>query len=141
MLLARGIAPLRTASSRTTVRALSTAPFRRTLPLQIHHTQRAEFTTPVLIGAGLIGAGLVARMMMAPSSSSSKWVKGGFQSKMDRKEAAHILGIREASVTRNRIKEAHRRMMIANHPDRGGSPYLASKINEAKDVLERNTSR
>ncbi|WFD45062.1 mitochondrial import inner membrane translocase subunit TIM14 [Malassezia psittaci] len=80
-------------------------------------------------------------MMMKPSSGSGKWIQGGFQAKMDRKEAAQILGLRESSVTRNRIKEAHRRMMIANHPDRGGSPYLASKINEAKDLLDRNTSR
>lgn len=95
-----------------------------------------------MIGCGLIGAGVVA-MMMRPTSASSggKWVKGGFQSKMDRKEAIQILGLREASVTRNRIKDAHRRMMIANHPDRGGSPYLASKINEAKDLLDRTTSR
>ena len=71
-------------------------------------------------------SGLVARYLIAPSSSSSKWVKGGFQAKMDRKEAVRVLGLREASVTRTRIKEAHRRMMIANHPDRGGSPYLAS---------------
>ncbi|MED6131928.1 hypothetical protein PIB30_014640 [Stylosanthes scabra] len=35
----------------------------------------------------------------------------------------------------DKVKEAHRRVMIANHPDAGGSHYLASKINEAKDVL------
>ncbi|KAK6143340.1 hypothetical protein DH2020_023688 [Rehmannia glutinosa] len=35
----------------------------------------------------------------------------------------------------DKIKEAHRRVMVANHPDAGDSHYLASKINEAKDVL------
>ena len=33
------------------------------------------------------------------------------------------------------MKEAHRRVMQANHPDNGGSDYLASKVNEAKDVM------
>jgi len=60
--------------------------------------------------------------------------KGGFESEMTLSEAALILGIRR-SASRDKIRLAHRRIMLANHPDNGGSDYLASKINEAKEVL------
>lgn len=53
---------------------------------------------------------------------------------MTRREAALILGLRE-SATAEKVKEAHRKVMIANHPDAGGSHYMASKINEAKDIM------
>ena len=65
--------------------------------------------------------------------------KGGFDPVMSNREASLILGIREGSST-DKIREAHRRVMLANHPDRGGSPYLASKINEAKAVLSKGHS-
>jgi len=59
---------------------------------------------------------------------------GGFEDKMTKREAALILGVRE-SASLERVKEAHRRVLLLNHPDRGGSAFLAAKINEAKDLL------
>ena len=44
--------------------------------------------------------------------------QGGFQPEMNRREAALILGLRETAAE-ERIKEAHRRIMVANHPDSG----------------------
>ena len=48
--------------------------------------------------------------------------------------ARKILGVTE-SATRDEIVEAHRRLMQKNHPDRGGSEYIASEINQAKRIL------
>lgn len=63
-----------------------------------------------------------------------KFYEGGFQATMTKREAALILGVRE-NATPEKVKEAHKKVMVANHPDAGGSDYLASKINEAKDVM------
>ncbi|RPD60075.1 hypothetical protein L226DRAFT_463234 [Lentinus tigrinus ALCF2SS1-7] len=74
------------------------------------------------------------RGLLGGKNAAEQWVKGGFKAKMDRKEALQILGLKRL---KTKLKDAHRQIMLANHPDRGGSPYLASKINEAKDLLEK----
>ncbi|KAI8357192.1 hypothetical protein B0O80DRAFT_446747 [Mortierella sp. GBAus27b] len=109
--------------------------------------------TPFFIGVGIAGAAygtrialrtwelhgtkIMAAIPRPDSIGAGKFYKGAFEAKMDKREASLILGVKESGLNSAKLKEAHRRIMLLNHPDRGGSPFLASKINEAKELLDK----
>ena len=55
-------------------------------------------------------------------------------SSMPLKEAYLILGL-SPGVRRDDVFAAYRNLIKRLHPDQGGTSYLASRVNEAKDVL------
>lgn len=95
---------------------------------------------PWLTGIGVFGVAYFAAgfvKLNQPGLNGKAFVKGPFAAKMSAKEALQILSLKESTLSKAKLKEQHRKLMMANHPDKGGSSFLATKVNEAKDFLEK----
>jgi hypothetical protein len=53
---------------------------------------------------------------------------------MSRDEAYAVLGLKPGSDAAT-VRDAHKRLMRMAHPDNGGSDWLASRLNQARDIL------
>lgn len=107
--------------------------------------------TALMAGAAIAGAALLSRAALLSLRTGGRAAgaaaagvagpiprafAGGFERPMDRKEAALILGLPVGgNPSKAAVREAHRRLMRANHPDSGGSTFVATKVNEAKELL------
>ncbi len=69
-----------------------------------------------------------------PLRSAAAKGSGNGRLRMSAEEALAVLGL-ETSASAQEIEDAHHRLEQKLEPERGGTPYLRRKIDEARDVL------
>lgn len=79
----------------------------------------------LLLAAAILYA--LYQMVLKPRSKGPR---------MPEDEARAILGV-DAQANAETIRAAHRRLVSAVHPDKGGSAELTRRINAARDTLLR----
>ncbi|KPI84324.1 hypothetical protein ABL78_6630 [Leptomonas seymouri] len=116
----------------------------------------APLAAGILVGCGLYYVARIAprvaqRASAASGAATTRVIRHarpyhqyeyGFQSAMSEREAYMLLGFKEnkaeAVIWRpppEEVKRRYRAMMKDFHSDVSGTPYVAAKLNEAKDVL------
>lgn len=91
--------------------------------------KQADKESYILLQAYLIRTG------KSNNQSDNQYKPSNFND-LPNNEAYEILGL-PTSASKDEIIKAHKRLMQRIHPDRGGSDYLAAKINAAKDQLTK----
>jgi fatty-acid desaturase len=67
--------------------------------------------------------------------STRKNGQSQYNGTMDLQTAAEIIGVDLSNTSREEIMHNYKKLMKRNHPDNGGSNYLAEQINIAKDII------
>jgi len=113
-------------------------------------TVRGQFVAALplaLMGFGLLGwmpqltlgdphRGGAGRREDAQHGANARQRAAPGSGKMTEEEAYQVLGL-QPGANADDIGQAYRSLMKKLHPDQGGTTYLATRINEAKDVLLR----
>jgi DnaJ homolog subfamily C member 19 len=86
----------------------------------------------------LILLGCVAVRMISGKWPWSWWSVS--QRSQDEAQARKLLGV-NPNATRAEIADAHRRLLIRVHPDRGGSNAAVHQANTARDLLLARAAR
>lgn len=88
----------------------------------------------VLLAAGGVMAIEMWRSNTIDKEMGSREVTQPPKQKMLIEEAAAVLGV-DKDASADEITAAFRKLISQIHPDKGGTDYLAAKINEARDVM------
>ena len=114
-----------------------------TAPSLVKWLMRGGMLVSLLLASRIFGA----RMLYAFLPMLQGWISANKRedaasqhtpqqntSRMSREEAAMVLGV-EADASHAEIAQAYKGLMRKLHPDQGGNDYLASKLNNAREVL------
>lgn len=95
------------------------------------------------MGAGLLGVLLLSHGQWAGALAVAVAVWLAFRgggipfisgAPIDEGEARRILGVGPGA-SESEVRDAHRRLILQVHPDRGGTAELARRVNRARDTL------
>jgi len=125
--------------------------------LSVRHLRLLALVTLfIILGAGLVVLALAGRYgLAAPLGFIMMWLlrlwrvsrgsdnadkaesaaddKAGTQP-MTVAEARDVLGV-DAAASREEIETAYRDLIVKNHPDHGGTDWIAAQLNHARDIL------
>jgi hypothetical protein len=68
-----------------------------------------------------------SRTSILTSGPIGKYYKGGFENNMSKREAYLILGL-SSRASEEEVKNAHKKLMLLNHPDSGNIYILFNNI-------------
>jgi DnaJ homolog subfamily C member 19 len=99
-----------------------------------------------MVGAGAVAArfalrtarrlNLASKIPVMPDLTALRGLDGFASGTMSKNEAIKILNIQpHMALDIEKVRDVHRKLLLANHPDRGGSTLVSTKINEAREVL------
>ena len=80
---------------------------------------------------------LIRLLPFLKSKSTQKQQSQATAAVSSRDEAYQILGLKPGA-SREEVLAAHKRLMQKAHPDRGGSDWLAARVNAAKELLTKD---
>jgi DnaJ family protein C protein 19 len=87
----------------------------------------------------MAGSKSLRKNVLEKDMAADRYYAGGFETKMSKREAMLILNLKNLE-DKTTIKNNYKKILMGNHPDKGGSVYLSQKINEAKKVIEEYVS-
>ena len=95
---------------------------------------RFGFAAPLgALALWVMRAYLLARQIKA-TGAGDEGPQTASKGPMSRSEALDILGLQDGA-NADDIEEAYKALIMKNHPDQGGTDWLAARLNEARDTL------